>query len=171
MAYIYEYIQHFYNKSIREGIFYDLGSGTGKPIVAMSLMHRFKKLTGIEIIENLIKLSKPIKENYNKTIKDKFAKNKKILTFDKPNIIEFVQGDFFKHNWSDATIIFANSTCFSIDMMNNIAEKANKECQSKTIIITFTKKLNKLNKDWEIRDGFRRLMTWGIATIYVHRRK
>ena len=56
-------------------------------------------------------------------------------------------------------------------MMDNIANKANKECKSNTIIITFTKKLSKLNKDWEIRNGFRRLMTWGIATIYVHRRK
>ena len=108
----------------------------------------------------------------NKTVRIPKEKDKVTMNmFDKPNIIEFVQGDFFKHNWSDATIIFANSTCFSIEMMNNIAEKANKECQSKTIIITFTKKLNKLNKDWEIRDGFRRLMTWGIATIYVHRRK
>ena len=56
-------------------------------------------------------------------------------------------------------------------MMNQIAEKANKECKQGTIIITFTKKLYKLNNDWELRDGFRRLMTWGIATIYVHRRK
>ena len=171
MAYIYEYIKHFYNQSINEGIFYDLGSGTGKPIIAMSLMHKFRKLIGIEYIENLIKLSNPIKQNYNITINDNFQKNKKLFTFDLPNIIEFVQGDFFKHSWEDATIIFANSTCFSTEMMNNIANKANKECKSKTIIITFTKKLNKLNKDWEIRNGFRRLMTWGIATIYVHRRK
>jgi len=171
MAYIYEYINHFFNNSINEGIFYDLGSGTGKPVVAMSLMHKFKKLIGIEFLENLIKLSQGIKQNYNKTIHDKFEKNKKILSFDKPNIIEFIQGDFFKHNWEDASVIFANSTCFSLEMISNIAEKANKECKKGTIIITFTKKLNKLNSDWEIRDGFRRLMTWGIATIYVHRRK
>ena len=56
-------------------------------------------------------------------------------------------------------------------MINKIAEKANKECKSGTIIITFTKKLSKLNSNWEMKNGFRRLMTWGIATIYVHRRK
>ena len=169
MAYIYEYIKH-YNK-INDGIFYDLGSGTGKPVLAMSLMHKFKKLTGIEYLENLIKLSQEIKNTYNHTINEKFANNKGILTFTTPNIIEFVQGDFFKHNWEDASVIFANSTCFSTTMIDNIASKANKECRSGTIIITFTKKLNKLNSDWEIKDGFRRLMTWGIATIYVHRRK
>ena len=171
MAYIYEYINYYFKNSINEGIFYDLGSGTGKPVIAMSLMHKFKKLIGIEFLANLIKLSQGIKQTYNATINEKFKKNKKILSFDKPNDIEFIQGDFFKHNWEDASVIFANSTCFSLEMINKIAEKANKECKKGTIIITFTKKLSKLNNDWEIKNGFRRLMTWGIATIYVHRRK
>ena len=170
MAYIYEYIKNTY-KTINDGIFYDLGSGTGKPVIAMSLMHKFKKLTGIEYLQNLVKLSQQIKDTYNKTINEKIEKNGKLFSFEKPNIVEFVQGDFFKQSWENASIIFANSTCFSLDMINNIAEKANKECKSGTIIITFTKKLNKLNSNWELKNGFRRLMTWGIATIYVHRRK
>ena len=171
MAYTYEYIKQIYNNSIKDGVFYDLGSGAGKPIIAMSLMHKFKKLTGIEYLENLVKLSQYIKNNYNQTINETFKKNKKLFSFDKPNMIEFIQGDFLNHNWEDASIIFANSTCFSLDMINKIAEKANKECKKGTIIITFTKKLNKLNSNWELRNGFRRLMTWGIATIYIHRRK
>ena len=47
MAYIYEYINYYFKNSINEGIFYDLGSGTGKPVIAMSLMHKFKKLIGM----------------------------------------------------------------------------------------------------------------------------
>ena len=171
MAYIYEYIKHCFINRINDGIFYDLGSGTGKPVIAMSLMHKFKKLTGIEFLENLVNLSQGIKKNYEEKIKDKIIKNKGIITIDTPNTIEFVKGDFFKYNWEDASVIFANSTCFSMEMIEKIADKANKECKSGTIIITFTKKLNKLNSDWIIKDGFRRLMTWGIATIYVHRRK
>lgn len=172
MAYIYEFIKNFYNNSIiDDGIFFDLGSGTGKAVIAMSLMHKFKRLQGIEYLENLIKLSQESKQNYDNTINDLFVKNKELLSFDSPNIIDFVQGDFLKQNWENATIIFANSTCFSGELINNIAEKANKECKKGTIIITFTKKLNKLNSDWETKEGFRRLMTWGIATIYVHKRK
>ncbi len=171
MAYIYEYIKHLYPNTINEGIFYDLGSGTGKPVIAMSLMHKFKKLKGIEFLENLIKLSQQIKNGYDDSINKKFERKKELFSFYKPNMIEFIQGDFLKHNWGDASIIFANSTCFSSEMINNIAEKANKECKKGTIIITFTKKLSKLNSDWDLRNGFRRLMTWGIATIYVHRRR
>ena len=171
MAYIYEYIKHAYPNKINEGLFYDLGSGTGKAVLAMSLMHKFKKCIGIEYLDNLIQLSQGIKQNYDQSIINIFESNRQLFSIDNPNIIEFIQGDFFKHSWEDATIIFANSTCFSMDMIKNIAEKANKECKSGTIIITFTKRLTKLNADWELKDGFRRLMTWGIATIYIHRRK
>ena len=57
MAYIFEYIKHEFGESIREGNFYDLGSGTGKPVLAMSIIYPFKKLIGIEYLENLINLS------------------------------------------------------------------------------------------------------------------
>ena len=171
MAYIFEYVNHEFEGSIRDGNFYDLGSGTGKPVIAMSLIYHFKSLIGIEYLENLFRLSLEIKNTYDRTIRDKFENNQQLFNFETPNQIEFLQGDFLKHNWEDTSIIFANSTCFSLGMMQNIASKANKECKSGTIIITFTKRLTNLSTDWELRDGFRRIMTWGIATIYVHRRK
>ena len=171
MAYIFEYIIHEFGGSIRDGNFYDLGSGTGKPVFAMSLIYHFKKLIGIEFLENLFKLSLGVKQNYDKTIENKFENYKQLFSFETPNQIEFLQGDFLKHSWEDTSIIFANSTCFTETMMKNIANKANKECKTGTIIITFTKRLTSLSIDWELRDGFRRLMTWGIATIYIHRRK
>ena len=171
MAYIFEYLNHEFGNSIREGNFYDLGSGTGKAVISIALICRFKRLIGIEFLENLFKLSLGIKQNYDKTIGDKFGNYRQLFNFENPNQIEFLQGDFLKHSWEDTSIIFANSTCFSFNMMNNIANKANIECKPGTIIITFTKRLTNLSADWELRDGFRRLMTWGIATIYIHRRK
>ena len=171
MAYIFEYLNHEFGNTIREGNFYDLGSGTGKAVIAMSLIFRFKRLIGIEFLENLFKLSLSIKQNYDKSIGDKFESYRQSFDFDSPNQIEFLQGDFLKHSWEDASIIFANSTCFSFNLMTSIANKANKECKSGTIIITFTKRLTALSVDWELKDGFRRIMTWGIATIYIHRRK
>lgn len=170
MAYIYEYIKQEFGE-ITEGNFYDLGSGSGKAVIAMSLIHPFNKLIGIEYLENLVNLGLGVKRNYDNSIQDKFEKYRQVFTFETPNQIEFIQGDFLKQSWEDTSVIFANSTCFSLDMMASIANKANKECKPGTIIITFTKRLTTLNLDWELRDGFRRLMTWGVATIYVHRRK
>ena len=64
-----------------------------------------------------------------------------------------------------------NSTCFTQDLVDKITIKAINECKSGTIIISFTKKLWDLGNDWECNNGFKRLMSWGIATVYVHRKK
>ena len=36
-----------------KGVYYDIGSGTGKPVFAAVLMHSFEKAVGIEILESL----------------------------------------------------------------------------------------------------------------------
>ena len=171
MAYILEYINHEFNGSIRDGNFYDLGSGMGKGVVAMALLHHFKKLIGIEFLDNLFSLSLKIKQTYEDSIDEKFTNNRNLFNLEKPNQIEFLHGNFLEQSWDDTSIMFANSTCFTENLMKSIATKANKECKRGTIIITFTKRLTTLNSDWELRDGFQRLMTWGIATVYIHRRK
>jgi len=53
--------------------------------------------------------------------------------------------------------------------MVQLTKKA-EELRKGTIFITFTKRLPELSKDWIVKPGFRRLMSWGIATIYVHRK-
>lgn len=78
--------------------------------------------------------------------------------------------DFLKHSWTDCSIVFANSTCFSHELMEKLSIKAEQELKEGTFFITFTKKLPKLGDNWDIRPGFRRIMSWGIATIYVHRK-
>ena len=82
MAYIFEYINHEFEGSIRDGNFYDLGSGTGKPVIAMSLIFHFKRLIGIEYLENLFRLSLEIKKTYDRTIRDKFENNQQLFNFD-----------------------------------------------------------------------------------------
>ena len=70
-----------------------------------------------------------------------------------------------------ASFIFINSTCFSSELLLSISKKINKEVQNGCIVITLTKKLPFLNKnDWDIKKGFKRLMSWGLATIFVHRK-
>ena len=179
MAYIFEYLRDwlgkdFFIRQLREGdggIFYDLGSGTGKAVIAMSLFGPFKKLIGIELLQGLWDLSMRSKIFYEKTITDKFIKFNALFTIERTNIIDFYNGDFMREKWNNASIIFVNSTCFSQDLMEKIGIKAKKECQIDTIIITITKKLNNLNTDWEYKTEFKRLMSWGVGTIYIYIRR
>ena len=82
-----------------------------------------------------------------------------------------LEGDFLKFSWEEASLILANSTCFSSELLTAIGLKAEQECKVGTIIVTFSKTLFGLSTDWTIMNGFRRLMTWGIATVYIHIRK
>lgn len=115
-------------------------------------------------------MAKQVKEVYDqkfesllKNYTDYFEDYKKIPEF------EVVNGDFLIYDWSDAAFVFANSTCFTPELMEALANKA-EQLKPGTFFVTFTKKLPGLSENWELRQGFRRLMSWGIATIYIHKK-
>jgi hypothetical protein len=114
-----------------------------------------------------------IKSKYDKKFEEIYDnyKNSYFENFKSIPQVELVNGDFLKTSWSDASLILANSTCFSNELMSALAKKADEELQMGAFFVTFTKKLPGLSEKWEIKDGFRRLMSWGIATIYVHHKK
>ena len=172
IAYILEYLKKEFGDTLPDGNFYDIGSGSGKGVISAALSYPFKKCIGIEFLENLYKLSDEIKKMYDENIKKQFETYNNLFEgFNKPVNVSFSNADFLKETWNEPSVILANSTCFSVDLMVEIGKKANKECPSGTIIITFTKRIPGLTTDWELKDGFRRLMSWGAGTVYVHRRK
>jgi hypothetical protein len=85
--------------------------------------------------------------------------------------MELYNGDFLKQSWNEATFVLANSTCFSSELMMALSKKAEIELPQGAFFITFTKRLPNLGPKWELKDGFRGLMSWGIATVYIHRKK
>lgn len=112
-----------------------------------------------------------IKELYDEKFDKVFNNNKEIIRNVQKKIdIEIVNGDFLQYDWSEAGFLLANSTCFSPELMGKLSEKAENELRKGSIFVTFTKKLPNLSENWEIKDGFRRVMSWGIATVYVHRK-
>ncbi len=174
MAYIFEYIKSTYGEySIGDNAFYDLGSGIGRGLIAAAFLFPFKKVVGIEYLEKLHYIGLEIKNKYDNKFEEIFKQYEDLF----PNYsnfpkLELINGDFLLSNWKDASCIFANSTCFSTELMNSLTKKADEELQPGTFFITFTKRLPHLSNDkWEVREGFRRLMSWGIATVYVHRKK
>ncbi len=175
MAYIIEYIKAIYGEdAIKTDAFYDLGSGIGRGVVAAAFLYPFKKCVGIEFLGKLHSIALEIKSKYEKK-SDEIASS--LLSLQNDNAgkvipaIELYNDDFLKHSWRDATFILANSTCFSADLMAALSKKAEEELPPGALFITFTKRLSNLGENWDVRDGFRRLMSWGIATIYIHKKK
>lgn len=80
------------------GIFFDLGSGNGKAMVAAALTHDFESVCGIECLEYLFNESEKLKIGY-----EYLTGNQNL----KP-----VLGDYFEIDWSNADFLLVNSTMY-----------------------------------------------------------
>ena len=77
-------------------------------------------------------------------------------------------------DWSNADLVFANSTCFDQTLLTKISEKASK-CKKGTWLFSLTKKIPTAedfseNKEWECVMSIKREMSWGLATIHIQRK-
>lgn len=134
------------------------------------MIHSFNSYIGIEFLENLHNLAVEIKEKFEENVKFLRQENPNFIPeFTDESKIELVCGDFLNSNWKEASFVFANSTCFSPELMQSLSKKAD-ELPVGAVFVTFTKRLPMLPENWEVNSGFRRLMSWGIATVYVHKK-
>lgn len=80
-----------------------------------------------------------------------------------------IEGDFFEHDLSQASVVFANSTCFSKFVMDEIFIKS-MTFQRGTIFINSKKMPKKMMENWQLITPFRRLMSWGVGKIFIYRK-
>ena len=124
MALIFRVIKDDYDGLQRNGgVFYDLGSGTGKPVFA-ALLHPFERVVGIETLSQLHTASLEITDHWRK-LTDSLDDD--IMSAEQKRcVVEFINDDIKNPEFSmaDATIGFANSTCYDEELMINIAAKA-----------------------------------------------
>mmetsp|Transcript_2283 Transcript_2283/g.4206 ORF Transcript_2283/g.4206 Transcript_2283/m.4206 type:complete len:244 (-) Transcript_2283:278-1009(-) len=143
------------------GVYYDIGSGTGKPTFAAALLHDFDKCYGIEILAGLHKISISLLDRWNKAIRPNLPKEQQKTD------IQFVCGDAIAYDWSDADLCFANSTCFDSKLMQQLAQAAH-SMRKGTFFITFTKELP--STAWKVLESERHNMSWGQATVYIQQK-
>jgi len=121
------------HSSARKQKFYDLGSGSGCPVVAAALSLQQQIMNrkdgslphtcvGVELLPGLFELSIQAQKEYQT-----------VMTKDCADLVvcpmEFYLGSIFDLSvcdWTDGDIVFVNSTCFDVSMLlkvYNIAEK------------------------------------------------
>lgn len=151
-----------FNKILKEakmkkgGIFYDLGSGTGKAVILGSLFGNFSKLIGIETLRDLYQISINILKRYNAEVKPIIPPEKQ------KQVLNFVNSDFLEYDFSDADFVFAHSTCFYDELMLALERKCaflKKGTRVLLVTKTFQSPLFRFIKSGEYP------MTWGKATV------
>lgn len=136
-------------------IFYDLGSGTGKAVLACSMAFEIKKACGIEIFKNLHQTARQQKVRLSQITK--YTEKAKCITF--------INDDFLNANFQDANLIFINAAGFIGETWDKLNSKL-KCLPTGVAILSASKKLTcdnfNLIKTTSVE------MSWGVATVYIY---
>ena len=105
-------IRKFRSRLGPDGVFYDLGCGLGRFVSQVALLTDVKKAVGVELCPNRIAAARELAEK---------------VTFPgtKPT---FVEGDFLKQDYSDATIVYVDNTMYTDEAFLKIKSTIPEDC-------------------------------------------
>ncbi|CAI5742285.1 unnamed protein product [Peronospora destructor] len=151
-------IIHWVAPSLPEfATFYDLGSGTGKAVIAASLVHPFEQAIGIELLEPLVHCAEKRKVALEKL-------KTPLLQTD----IDFITGSLLTSKWEDGDVVYCHGTCFDDKEWAQISLAAEKLKQGAFFISTTHVLRTGL---FEVVKSVKFTMSWGVATVFIHRRR
>lgn len=143
-------------------VFYDLGSGTGKAVLAAALFYDWKKCCGIEFLSTLHQCSENLLTKlYQQLPTSNYFSDKKLN-------VSFRQQDFLQSDLSDASVIFISATAFDYYLWQSLEAKL-QTIPTGTRIITVTKRLN--DTHFEKLTERTLLHNWGISTAFIYQKK
>jgi len=147
----------------QKGVFWDLGCGTGKLVLAAGCMHDFTQCWGIDMLRSLTNCGDKMIQSFrdSESYKAEAERYREIM-------FRIANSDFTDSDaWVDnTTFVICHSTCFTDSSMAIMAEKA-RSMNIGTMFVTTTRPLPD-EKLW-FRIGEDEIdMTWGKAKIFFH---
>jgi len=131
-------------------VFYDLGCGVGKPVIAAALLFPFNKSIGIELLKEIYLGAIQAKLGYETVNKKEVGR------------IEFINRNIFDTDFSDADIVFAHCTCFPNALMIPLSKKLEKLKKGSRVIIV-TRSL--YSDNFLLKKFITYQMGWGKALV------
>lgn len=135
-----------------DAIFYDLGSGCGKQVIAASLAFPLRKIVGVELLAELHEISLKKLSQLNPSVQN----------------VSFIKQDYFKTDISDADIILINATCIDTENWQKLTEKLI-ETKAKCKLCVITKRIK--HEDFKLISQNMELMSWGYATVRLYEKR
>lgn len=115
-----------------EGVFYDLGSGLGKAVIAACAVHPFRKAVGVETLEGLHVLSVELGKQY-----EELAASLRGRGDERPlALVEFERGNLFDANIADADVVLAHCAAFDEDLMSDLTAFLGRHLKRGAFVIT-----------------------------------
>jgi hypothetical protein len=151
---------------VQKQIFYDLGSGFGRPVFAAAILFPFAKVIGIELLEGLFVMSNEIIKQWEPDIKPQLPSTHQATE------VKFVKGCCSEHwkddlNWADGSIVFCHSTQFDERLMTELTEHAMK-MQTGSFFVTLTKELP--SPYFDLKEEYPAEFHWGKGHVFLNQR-
>jgi hypothetical protein len=153
--------------------FYDIGSGTGRAVIAAALLQpeRFEERRtrgkGGSVKRGGCKGVEILRELHDSGVVACDAATSRTATSAMASV-QLMEGDFFSNTeWLSADVVFANSTCFGTDLMSKLSKHA-EGMKPGARFISLTIGLTSPEFKLISKQDF--LMSWGQATALIHER-
>ncbi|MDA9271781.1 hypothetical protein N9Q05_00135 [bacterium] len=138
-------------------VFYDLGSGVGKAVIACAMVFNVRKSCGIELFYEL----------HSAALTQQHDLQQIPAYLSTSNTICFIHDNFFDANFNDATLIFINAAGYFGETWIKLNSRLEQILHC-THIITISKRLVSpvyiLVKITTVK------MSWGVVNAYIHER-
>lgn len=141
-----------------ETIFYDLGSGTGKAVLACAMVYPVKKSCGIELFSVLVDCAKARQQQLSQLAAYQ----------EKSAGIHFYQGNILEASFSEATLVFINASAFFGETWLNLSKHL-EQLKMGAIVISTSKALQ--SDLFIILHRTKVKMSWGIVEAFIQHRQ
>lgn len=153
-----------HNNDGNKGIFYDLGSGVGVPVIMAAIIHPyFEKCYGIEILNSLHNIAMTLKSSWDKNqcalheSKNQFKPKIEFYNDSILNIVELSAGGGV--DWTkNGDIYFINSTCFDDELILALQDLFIRHSKKGCYVVTLSKQLEETH--FELIKEIRLDMSW-----------
>ncbi len=142
----------------KDGVFFDLGSGVGRVAMLSYLLFDFQKCIGIELVEPLHQMALLAQENFGK------HQFQAALVSCVERDLEFICGDIFDADLSEADFIFLNYPFRNPEVLQRLEEKMLQELKPKTKIVTVLWQLK--NPAFKLLGSENYKFSWGKSPAY-----
>ena len=148
------------------GIFYDLGCGAGKAVLAAALNFDLSKSVGIELLPGLCEVANEkiqqailILQSVKNELTDLYLK--------RLASIQIINADLHQCDIAEADIVFINATCFGYTNWEKIKEKLLTLKIGSHVIVT-TKKIQ--HDHFQMVSESFELMSWGMNSLNIFKK-
>ena len=162
------FFRKYANQIPPNAVLADLGSGVGRPLFAAACLAptTLAKCVGVEKLGGLHALACELKALYDTELAPALGVD--------PPVVEVHRGDFLHGTqWRGADVVLINSAIFRDELFEATELRASELLGPGALVVTLRVGFRDVGRDdacWELLEATERRQSWGVSTVFVHRR-